>query len=483
MPVADPKAPGSLERETVAQMLKDVGTLSSGYEALDTQLKDIAAKIAPYAEFDLAAAKTLLDEHTAAIEDFKSKIKSSKDGTWFPGSEDVSKKFSLLRACIGHINGGDKAAFERAGGGYEFEVIKASRDAASQRGAGQVVGITSTGGTFIPDQAIPDVIAAIYTRSVFANLAGADGNARATVLDGLFGLPVKIPRFFGGAVAYWIGEEDEYVQSKLRTGTETMSPKKLGVMLGVTDEMRRFAVPAFDSMMRMDMIRSAAKKLDWTVMYGTGTNDMPLGVANRLRHGTGDGAAGTNSDGTFKPGVNWYWTQTGQGGPEASVPSAPGADFDFTYDDLMNMQGVLEDLDIDIESSFAYVTHPRVWRRAKQFKILNFSGQSTGQPYLIGAPMLSNARLRDIIGDFDKTTQIPTTDNPGGSATAKYGGMFWGNFQELVIGRWSGVEIEDDDGKGLGFNRDITHVKLRLHADVGVREQRALGYTPDVRAR
>ena len=100
------------------------------------------------------------------------------------------------------------------------------------------------------------------------------------MIDGLNGGTVKIPEFQGGMIAYWIGEEDDYTESATKSGNVTMTPKKLGVLTRITAEMMMLASPAFNTFMKRDMVRATAKKLDYTVAYGSGTANMPIGIAN-----------------------------------------------------------------------------------------------------------------------------------------------------------------------------------------------------------
>jgi len=49
-----------------------------------------------------------------------------------------------------------------------------------------------------------------------------------------------------------------------------------------------------------------------------------------------------------------------------------------------------------------------------------------------------------------------------------------------ILGRWSGVEIEDDSGKGKHFVSDETLIKLRMYCDTGIRHDQSLVICPDV---
>lgn len=383
------------------------------------------------------------------------------------GLEDEAQKFSLVKTIWSIKAGGDEAAFARNNAGFEWEVLKQAR------AKGQNSDVGSTGGFFVPDQVIPDVIAAIYTRSVLIGLE-AGGRTRVSVIDGLVGNNARIPKMEGGVVAYWIGEEDAYAEHIARTGDVTMSRRKLGCLVRLTDEMRRGGSFGFENLLRIDMERAMAKKLDWTILYGPGTDNAPRGVANMRNTKTI-----TAEDYEVFADLDAARAHTWVGG-------------DANFDLIDEMRGSLEDDDITIDDggSFATIMAPRGERYMRQLKIDNFSGQTTGQPYLLGAPLIKPETLRAMIGDYDKTTQIGTTKVPGASiggttseTDQKYSDIFAGNWSEIVVGRWSGLEFEDDGGKGEGFVRDVMYMKTRMHVDVASRQDRAIVLCPDAKVR
>lgn len=410
------------------------------------------------AKGDLSKVHEHIEQQRAVIDSLTKAIKNSKRGFYVSGIED--QEFSFLRAMVA-IRTQD---WTRAG--LEKEILDQVRQKASQ-----VVGQDSLGGYFVPDQTIADVIAGIYTRSVWVNLTG-EGTQRVSLLEGLTGGNVKIPKFDGGVVAYWIGEEDEYAESNTKVGDVTMNPKKLGVLVRITDTMKKLQGYGFEALLRNDMMRAAAKKLDSTIMYGKGGNDTPLGIINSR-------------------GIKIYRAETGAILDHDSAAAV--SDWDgkaLHFDDLDNMQLALEEDDITQDASFAWISSPRAWRYLRQLKVENYTGQTTGLPYLLGMPMLTEGRLAEIIGPYDKSTLIPSNNLPGasiGGATdstnQKYTDVFGGNLSEVVLGRWAGIEIEDDSGKGKGFTSDHTYMKLRLYADLAIRQNRALICCPDFKVR
>jgi HK97 family phage major capsid protein len=258
-------------------------------------------------------------------------------------------------------------------------------------------------------------------------------------------------------------------------GDITMNPKKLMMLVKLTDSMRRFGGFGFENILRNDMINTAAEKFDWTVAYGNGGADMPRGIIN------------TSGIKIFSAEKGGYGVLGTDSLADTGVFQATWAGAALTFDvvDLMNL--ALEEDKIRQGPSAIMITSPRALSYLRRLKVTYFSGQTSGQGYLLGLPILSDARLADIIGAFDKTPQIPSNNyagksvgaTPTNAATVNCTDVFKGNLAEVIVGRWSGLEIETDGGMGPGFKSDHIYTKMRMYADVGVRQPRGIIVCPD----
>lgn len=458
--------------DTLAGLVKRLDPFLEGegsFPTLRSRVEAIQKEVEVFKGLNLKSVVESYDKMTARIEGLTETIKRHKGGMYVPGAEDY--KFSMLKAIVGAKTG----RWKEYDAEHERDVMTQAREKFRATKAAQSVGDDSLGGFFVPDQVIPDVIAAIYTKSVFINAAG-EGTQRVSVLDGLVGANVKIPRFDGGVIAFWIGEEDAYVQSLLTVGDITMNPRKLGILVKLTDSILRFQGFGFETLMRNDMVRAAAKKIDYTAAFGRGTNDEPRGIIH------------TN-------GVRIYRTETGEVFSSLedarAVTDWQGGELDF--EGLDDMLLAFEEDDVEPDNN-SWISSPRYFKRLRNIRSLNFSGQPREQaPFLLGSPMITKQRLADIIGDFDASSQIPSNDLPaeriGGTTTDASPGddrfttVFGGDLTNAVWARWGGFEIEDDAGRGAGFVSDHTYVKLRMYSDFGVRQGRRLIFTPDVQVR
>lgn len=457
---APPRDPN---RDAATGLLDRVTDMSTSLKSITEQLSSL--KSAGFLDKDVDIKKVMqaYEQMRSQVSAIQESIRTRKDALYFPGVEDAGKKFNLLRLVSG-IRRKDAKKYAP----YEHEVVTQAQKMAEENGhipqmrAGHTMWDDGAAGMWVPDQVIPEIIQPMYARSELIALEG-EGNTRVSVIDGLTGNPVKIPEFEGGMIAYWIGEEDEYAESKTKSGNLTMSPKKLGILTRITEEMIQMASPGFNNFMRRDMVRAAARRLDWTILYGKGTPNMPLGVFNdpKVRKFYAESSA---TDGLTPPGS----------------PTAGGVECGF--DELMEMKGILEDEDTSVDAnSECIVSCARYFRRLKKLKITNFSGQTSGMPYLLGAPFLSDDRLKGIIGNYAKMNQIPSKKSYGGTATAT--DILYGDLSEIVVGRWSGIQIVDDAGEGTGFIRDQTYIKFRMWADVVNRRTRALLHCVDAKVR
>lgn len=455
------------QAEMAAKLLGELGDLMDGDEGLKTmasRMKALEGSVEELAGLDIGKAVEKFEQLQEGLKAVENQIRTSRSGAYVPGLEDESKNFSLVRLfnAVREKNL-DKAPNEKA-------IIDAVREKAAQS-----VGDDEMGGFFVPDQVIPDVISALYKRSAFINLTG-EGDTNVTVVDGLRGGNVKIPRFDGGTQGYWIGEEDDYTESSATVGDVSMNPKKAGVLLKMTDTMRKMTGYGLEGLIRNDMVEALGNLVDYAIPYGTGGANKPRGIMHnpKIRLWSSESSATVENNAT-------------------AINAANGGDWqgaEMTFDDLENALLAIEEGDITLDSSQRFIAAKRFFTRLRQIKVSHYSGQAAEKAYLLGSPMLSNARLAELIGQFSWSNQLPTTGLPGASVNApttstdqQFGDVFMGNMNTILFGRWGGLEIEDDQGKGIGFKSDHFFLKIRMYCDIGFRREEALLACPDAQMR
>lgn len=466
----------------VTKLVEMVEKVSEKLPAVEKELADLRAKVggedlkelvanlekSGVTSIDLKALSERLDKAEAQHMLLVRHIHKSKGGAYFPGVEDGRGKFSMIRAAYAvRTNQWNEAP-------YEKEVFDETRPIMQK--IGMWTGIDTEGGYFVPEQMLPEFNAAIYRNSVFLQLEGSEGSTRVQLLDGLTGAPVKINAFDGGAIVYWNYERGKYELTDAATGQVNMTPHKLTGAVKATEEQLRFGAPSLIRMTENDLARKMGMEIDRVIPYGSGIDNEPLGFVKRAL-----------SD---QPrSVQFFQAETGAV-VDPNTPVADSQGGELTFDKLMEMQGALEDIDIIVLPSAAFISAPRFWRRRKKDKILNFSSQVEGEPYLLGGPFLSDAALTGVIGPWDKTTMVPTNNKPGASAgwettssDLKYGDVFYGNWEEVFFARWGGLEFVRTDGTGPGFWTDERFTKVRMWCDNGIRQGQAIVICPDAQMR
>jgi HK97 family phage major capsid protein len=439
--------------------------ITKSREETEAKIKEVADALGEV-QVDLKQTTEQVEQVKAGYDGIRERIRRERGPFYVSGMEDEAASFSMIKAVWGMKSGDWTHA------GREKELL----DQVRAKAAGQVAGNDIYGGYFIPDQVIPDVIQNIYTLSRFISL-DSTGTTIVSVLNGLVGGKVTIPKFAGGMLAWWIGERESFPETKAKVANVTLDPKKLGLLVRTTEEMIMLQGFGFDQLFRRDMEKAAAKELDRAVAYGSGTDSMPRGI-------------------TKMQGIKIYSAESGKVGVLGTTPlgdtttfQASWAGAELTFDGMDDMLVELEEDDISLDENTPWVLARRLRSRLARLKIENYAGQTAGQPYLVGAPMLKDEQMRQIIGDFVTSNQIGTTKLPGASinaptsGAAKFTDVFGGNLSEVVVGRWGGISIDSDMGKGTGFQQDEHLIKLRLFADTGIRQERAVILCPDAQAR
>lgn len=303
------------------------------------------------------------------------------------------KSYSFLRAINALANPGDRAAQEAAA--FEREVSEA---------AGKKNG-RAIRGLLVP----VDVLRAkrdltVGTSTAGGNLVATDLMAEsfiellrnrsvaqrlgATVMNGLVG-NVAIPKQTGGATAYWVAESGAPTESQQTVGQVTMSPKTVGAY---TDFSRRLMLQSsidVENMVRGDLATTLALAVDLAAFYGTGSNNQPTGIKNQSGINTKDFAAATP-----------------------------------TFAEIVGMESEVAADNADV-GTLAYVMN------AAMRGALKTTEKASGTAQFVFEP---NGTVNGYRAEV--SNQITSGD------------VFFGNFADLVLGFWSGVDLTVDPYAG-----------------------------------
>ena len=301
-------------------------------------------------------------------------------------SNEETRSFSFLRAINFLANPADRSAREAAG----FE-IAASEAAASKLGR-QSRGIT------IPQEVLRrdlnvgastaggNVVATELDTASFIDLlrnASALDQAGATVLTGLVG-NVAIPRQSGAATAYWVAESGAPTESQQTIDQVSLTPKTVAAF---TDYSRRLMLQSsidVENMVRRDLAAVLGLKIDAAGLYGTGSNSEPLGLK-------------------FISGI----------GTEDFAADAP------TFAEVVAMES-------DVATANALLGSPVYLMNAAMRGNLKTTKKDAGS----GIFLMENGEVNGYRGVL--SNQIASGD------------LWFGNFADMLIGYWSGLDIMVD---------------------------------------
>lgn len=209
----------------------------------------------------------------------------------------------------------------------------------------------------------------------------------ANTMGGLVG-NVEIPKQTGGATAYWIGEGDDATEGTPTLGQLGLSPKTVAAYVDITRRLMMQSTPDAEGLVRNDLVNAIAQAIDYAGYYGSGTANQPRGIKNYT---------GIN-------GVTFAGAQP-------------------TYAELVQMESEIAADNADV-NSMAYVLNAVGRGAAKTTPKFSVGGIDQGVIWEPGNTL--NGYRAEV------TNQLVNGD------------VFFGNFADLVVGLWGGLDLTVD---------------------------------------
>jgi HK97 family phage major capsid protein len=275
------------------------------------------------------------------------------------------------------------------------------------------------GGFIVPNEYVADLIELIYAREVVSKLG-------ATAMNGLTGGPVQIPRQTSGTTAAYVAENAQITPSDPLLGQVTMQPREVAAMCQLSNRLLRMSSPAAEAVVRADLARQIALRVDLSALRGTG-GTQPLGVVNT-------------------PGIG-----------ATTMTAVP------TVNALYAMMYVVELANADTES-MGWAMHPRTWNTLRtiqdgegRYILATIFGQGTQEKR---GPIVGT-----LLGHpFYCTTQIPITLGAGAASE-----IYFGNWADLILAEWMGLELMASQETSTAFAANQTWIRAILEHDCAVR--------------
>jgi HK97 family phage major capsid protein len=327
-------------------------------------------------------------------------------------SKEEVRDFSLIKAIRAMANPSDRKAQEDAA--FEFEC---SAEAARQYGK-------DAQGIMLPAEVLRSwgkrdlntsddstLVAEDYRGNDFIDILRNESSvmqAGATILRGLQG-NVVIPKKTAGASAGWIATEGAAsAESEFTAGSVTMTPKVIGAHTDVTRLLLQQSSLDVENLIRDDLTKSIATAIDLGALAGSGSSGQPTGIAN---------TTGINTT-TFA----------------AANP---------TWAEIVAMESAVAN-DNALNGSLGYICRPA------DFGTLKTTEKATNTAQFVVNPDNTMNGYNVV-----RSNQVTSGD------------FYFGNFADLLIGMYGGLDIQVDP-YALSTSGGVRIVALQT-VDVAVR--------------
>lgn len=314
------------------------------------------------------------------------------------------RRYSMMRAINALANPGDRAAQEAAA--FERECSEAAAQKMGKQARGfmvpsevqhrdLVVGTPTAGGNLVAT----DLLAGSFIDAL-RNAMVIDGLG-ARFLAGLVG-NIAIPKMTGSASAYWVAENTAPTESQQTIGQVTMSPKTVGAY---TDISRRLLLQSsldVEGMVQNDIAQILGLAIQQAAISGTGASNQPSGILTQV-------------------------TPSVIGGTNGAAP---------TWANIVQLESEVAVANADV-GTLAYLTNVKV--RGKLKTTSKVSGQN-GFVWESGDTPLNGYRA-------GVTNAVPSNLTKGASSGVA-SAIIFGNWADLVIGMWGGLDLTVDPYSG-----------------------------------
>lgn len=301
-----------------------------------------------------------------------------------------ARQFSLLRAIRAHANPTDRSAQKAAA--FELEAAAAASDAMGVEAQGIMIPADVLRSWKVRDMnttADAAIIADDFRGGDFIDVlrnASSVMQAGATMLTGLSG-NVKIPKKTAASSAGWISSEGGASgESEPTVGQVTMAPKVLGAHTDITRLMMQQSSLDVEALVRNDLTASIALAIDLGALAGSGSSGQPTGVQNTSGINTPTNFAGANP----------------------------------TFAEVVAMETAVAE-DNALQGNLAYILP------ASMYGALKTTAKDAGSGQFVVAPDGSMNGYNAIVSN-----QVTAGD------------LYFGNFADLLIGMYGGLDIVVD---------------------------------------
>jgi HK97 family phage major capsid protein/HK97 family phage prohead protease len=421
-----------------------------------TTIRALAEKFPAQAEVlngMITNGRSIEDARAAVLESMGARqvpVASSQAGA-VDLSEREQREYSLVRAINASISGDwSNAGLEREASidlarqmGRETNGFFMPTNLRMETRASYAVGAAATGGNLVATELLASsFIEVLRNKALIMNLG-------PTVLSGLTG-NVAIPRQNSATATYWVTEGTAITEAEATFDQVTLTPRQLGALSEYSRLALQQATPGIEALVRNDLARVMALGVDAAAINGSGASGQPKGILNQS--GIGSVAMGTNGSAFLASS-----TTTGTG-----------------IDQLIDLEKLL-DVANALDGSLSYLTNAKGVAAMKKLK------DQYGD-YIWGnsAEDLTGATAGSINGyRVARSNQVPSNLVKGTSG-AVCSAVLFGDFSQLVIGMWGGLEILPNPYDSTAYTKGAVRIRAMQTVDIAVRHAESFAAITDL---
>lgn len=254
----------------------------------------------------------------------------------------------------------------------------------------------------------------------------------ADYMTGLVG-DLSFPREDNSLVATWKAENATADELSPTLDEVTLSPKRLAAFVDISNQLMVQTSPNIEARIRRRLGEALGRGIDKAAIQGTGSSNQPTGILNTS--GIGAVAMGTNGG-----AITW-----------AKVVE------------------LFREVDVDNASvgQMGYLSNPLV--KSAMQTILKSAG--------VSGYILDNAMASLNGYTLGNSNHVPSTLTKG-TASGVCSAMIFGNYNDLMIGQWGGLDIlVNPYTKG---KEGLTEVIANVYADVAVARPQSFAAIQDI---
>ncbi len=333
-----------------------------------------------------------------------------------------ARGFSIVRAIAALSNPGDRRLREAAA--FEFEASEAAAQRYGRSAQGLMVPVDVLGVWKQRDLNTSDDNEIVATNLMAGDFIDVLRNsasvmqAGARMMPGLVG-NVAIPKKTAASAGGWISSEGgASSESEPTFGTVSLTPKTVGAFTDMTRQLILQSTPSVEALVRDDLTQALALAIDKGALEGSGSSGQPTGILN---------TSGVNKPTAFA----------------AAVP---------TFAEMVALETAVAE-DNALMGNLAYITD------AATYGGLKTKAKDSGS----GLFVIENGQANGY--------------NVIRSQQCTAGNVYFGNFSDLLIGMWAGLDLTVDPYTASSSGT-VRIVALQT-VDVAVRHAVSFAYNND----